>query len=192
MRTFTHLQQDQERDFLKDRARCSFNMTASRSNRTAQTGGCSPEIERTFSMELIRNLATDPAIFPWISDDYTRDPHKWHPALVDHVLYLVAKDEYGYFGFGIFQPHTHSCYEAHIGFVPSSYGAKALTAFRKMLAWVWTHSTAARIVGEIAVENRRAIAFVKRAGFAAYGINPKSKLVGGILRDQECLGISRP
>lgn len=169
-------------------------MPFSKSNQTARTGtgSASFTIERTRDFKLLKRLATDPAIFPWIHDDYFRDPRIWQPPQAEFIVNLVAIDDAGAFGFVIFMPRTLSCYDAHLGFLPRSYGAKALAAFKEMLDWVWQNTTAARLVGEIPVENRRAIAFSERAGFERYGFNPASTLRGGILRDQVCLGISKP
>ena len=149
-------------------------------------------IERTYDGALLKKLATDPAIFPHVSDDYTANPLEWQPLLSELVVNLIAKDDEGAFGFGIFLPRTHSCYEVHVGFLPRSYGKKSLTAFLVMLSWMWKRTKVARIVGEISLENKRAIAFAKKAGFRVYGLNLKSRLRGGVLRDQVCLGISRP
>lgn len=170
-------------------------MRSSKSNPTAQTGIAPADqfaIERSRDFGLLKKLATDPAIFPHICDDYFSDPEIWQPPRDAFIVNLIARDYAGAFGFGIFAPRTLACYEAHLGFLPRSYGDKALTSFKAMLAWVWKNTTAARIVGEIPIENRRAIAFAKRAGFKRYGLNPASKLRGGVLRDQICLGMSRP
>lgn len=149
-------------------------------------------IERSKDAAAIKTLATDPSIFPHIADDYHADPQAWEPPTSDVVVTLLARDEQDYFGFGIFIPRTWACFDAHMAFLPRSYGEQALASFKMMLDWMWKHSTAARLVGEIRSENRRAIAFAKRAGFVEYGVNPKSYLLGGVLRDQVCLGISRP
>jgi hypothetical protein len=149
-------------------------------------------IERIQDPALVKMLATHPAILPYISDDWTRKPEEWDAPVNDSIVYLVASDAGISFGFGAFVPQTWTCYQAHLGFLPSSYGDVAITAFKEMLGWMWANSTAARLVGEICQENRRAIAFAKRAGFEEYGINQKSFLRGGVLRDQVCLGISKP
>ena len=148
-------------------------------------------IERSKDPQAIKKLATDPAIFPHICDDFSSNPQDWQPPLEDQVITLLAKDDAGYFGFGIFLPSTWVCYQAHIGFLPRSYGGEALEAFREMLDWMWAYTQARRIVGEVCSENRRAIRFAERAGFSFYGVNKKSRLRGGMLRDQVCLGISK-
>jgi RimJ/RimL family protein N-acetyltransferase len=149
-------------------------------------------IERIRDIKLVKMLATHGAIFPHVSDDWTKKPEEWDAPQNDSIVYLVASDGRIFFGFSVFMPQTWTCYQAHLGFLPSSYGEMALTAFKEMLGWMWRNSTASRIVGEICAENRRAIAFSKRAGFEEYGVNQKSYLRGGVLRDQVCLGISKP
>jgi hypothetical protein len=150
-------------------------------------------IEETKDPALIKQLATHPSIFRHVSDDYTAIAEAWEPNVTSKlVVNLVARDGEDYFGFGIFIARTWSCYEGHMGFLPQSYGDPAIRAFEEMIEWMWQHTTAARITGEICQENRRAIKFAMRAGFKPYGVNEKSKMLGGVLRDQVCLGISRP
>lgn len=149
-------------------------------------------IARTFDYKIVRALAVDPAIFPHISDDFTSDPKQWKPIESESVVYLVASDKEGPCGIGVFLPDTWACWKAHIAFLPRSYGADALGRFREMLAWMWQHTQARRIVGEIRRDNTLAIRFARRAGFAVYGINRKSYLKNGVLLDQFCLGISKP
>lgn len=150
------------------------------------------KIFRTRDFSAIRALCTHPRIFPSISDDYTKDAKTWKPIESELVIYLLASDEKGPFGFGIFIPQTHVQYGAHTAFLPRSYGADARHSFEHMIEWMWTKTTARRIVGEIVRENKLAIRFARRAGFEIYGINERSYLRGGVLRDQVCLGISKP
>lgn len=149
-------------------------------------------VERTWDLAELKRLVTDPSIFPHVSDDYYSDPKTWEPPQSDDIVYLVAKDSEGLYGFGVFIAHTRSCFEAHLGFLRRAYGPAAHQAFQEMLQWIWERTTAARIVGEICADNKLAIKFAQNCGFTQYGINPKSRLRGGVLQDQVCLGISRP
>jgi hypothetical protein len=149
-------------------------------------------IERVNDAARIKALATHPAIFKHVTDDFYPDPEAWGVPMCDLLVCLIGKDSQGDFGFGIFMPRTWSCYEAHLGFLPRSYGTQAIETFGKMLNWMWAWTNAHRIIGEICQENRRAISFAARAGFTRYGINPKSTLRGGTLKDTVCMGISRP
>ena len=150
------------------------------------------KIFRSRDYAALRRLATDPAIFPHISDDFTSDPKQWKPLESDVIVHLVAQDEHGPCGFGVFIPDTWVCWRAHVAFLPRAYGGDALSSFRKMLGWMWEQTEARRIVGEIRRDNTLAIRFVRRAGFEIYGINRRSYLKNGVLVDQMCLGISKP
>lgn len=149
-------------------------------------------IERIQDPKLIKMLASHPAIFPHVTDDWVKTPEQWDAPRSETIVYLVASDGHVFFGFGAFVPVTWSCYQAHMGFLPCSYGEQALSTFRSMIDWMWANSTAGRLVGEIPIDNRRAIAFAMSAGFIEYGVNQKSRLRGGRLVDQVCLGISKP
>ncbi len=146
---------------------------------------------RTRDYRTIKQLATHPSIFPHISDDFTNDPEKWEPIRSEIVTYLLATDEQGPFGFGIFIPDTWACWRAHLAFLPRSYGKQAIESFKEMLEWMWKNTEARRIVGEIARDNARGISFAVRAGCSIYGVNEKSYLQGGQLKDRVCLGISK-
>ncbi len=149
-------------------------------------------VYRSRDYAALRTLAVHPRIFPQITDDFTQDPKEWKPQPNEAIMHLLAKDERGLFGFGVFIPRTHIQYEAHMGFLPRSYGQLALASFKEMFRWMWANTQARRIVGEIVRENKLAIRFTRRAGCEVYGINPKSFLRGGKLRDQFCVGISKP
>lgn len=149
-------------------------------------------ISRSRDYAAIRKLATHPRIFPAISDDFTANPEQWRPIESELVTYLLATDEEGPFGVGIFIPDTWACWKAHMAFLPRSYGNQAQTSFKRMLGWMWQNTSAKRIVGEIERGHLLAIRFARGAGFAIYGINRKSFLKGGVLCDRVCLGISKP
>ena len=152
----------------------------------------SSKIFRTRDYKAIREIITHPRVFPHVSDDFTSNPETWKPIESDLVTYLLATDEKGPFGLGVFIPDTWACWKSHIAFLPRSYGNQALSSFKGMLGWMWQNTQARRLVGEIARDNKLAIRFATRAGFAYYGVNRKSKLRGGVLVDQVCLGISKP
>lgn len=140
----------------------------------------------------IRALAIHPRIFPHISDDFTSDPKQWQPNRSEWAIYLLANDVDGVFGLGVFLPHTHAQFGAHMAFLPRSWGNLAQSSFKQMLTWMWQNTTARRLIGEIERSNTLALRFARRAGFEIYGINRRSKLKGGVLVDQVCLGISKP
>ena len=147
---------------------------------------------RSRDFKAIRALCLHPRIFPHICDDYSNDAKAWKPTENEQVIHLLAKDDKGIFGFGVFIPQTHMQYGSHMAFLPRSYGNLALAAFKEMLDWMWTNTQARRLVGEVPRNNHLGIRFARRAGFEFYGINKRSTLRGGKLLDQVCLGISKP
>lgn len=170
-----------------------MTMLATNSRTETPATFCSAlKIFRTRDYKIVRELATHPRIFPQIADDFTADPKTWTPIESEQVCYLLAADEEGPFGFGIFIPDTWACWKTHTAFLPRSYGGDAASSFKKMLEWMWQNTQARRLVGEVVRENLLAIRFARRAGFTIYGINKRSYLRGGILHDQVCLGISKP
>ena len=146
---------------------------------------------RSRDFRAIRALCLHARIFPHICDDYSNDAKAWRPTENEQVIHLLAKDDQGVFGFGVFIPQTHVQYGAHMGFLPRSYGNLALASFQEMIAWMWRETKARRLVGEVPRNNHLGIRFARRAGFEFYGINKRSTLRGGVLLDQVCLGISK-
>ena len=139
----------------------------------------------------IRALCTHPRIFSQINDDFTADPKTWQPPRDETIVYLLAADKDGPCGFGIFHPRNRTCWEGHFGFLPRVFGADARKSLERMFRWMWQNTSAQRIVGEIVRENKLAIRFARSVGCEIYGINKASKLRGGVLVDQVCLGISK-
>ena len=150
------------------------------------------KVFRSRDYAAIRALCVDPKIFPMIADDFHADPKTWVMPQSENIVYLLASDEKGPFGFGIFHPINLACWSGHFGFLPRGYGADAPKSFTRMLGWMWENTTAQKVVGEIVRENVLAIRFARSVGFEFYGVNKKSFLRGGVLRDQLCFGIVRP
>lgn len=164
---------------------------------------CEPRMKHTLPMseikvfrsrdyQAIRALCLHPRIFPLIADDFHSDAKSWRVPENDQIVYLLASDDQGPFGFGIFHPLNFACWAGHFGFLPRAYGADARKSFQRMLLWMWENTTAQKVVGEIVRENTLAIRFARSVGFEIYGVNKKSFLRGGALRDQVCFGISKP
>jgi hypothetical protein len=137
----------------------------------------------------IRELCLHPRIYPHITDDFSSKDFKMGEN--PNVRYLLCRDDEGVFGFVIFIAITGACWGAHVAFLPRAYGAGARRAFQLAIEWMWANTAARRITGEILRTNTLAIRFARSAGFQMYGINKKSKLIGGVMRDQVCMGISK-
>ena len=111
------------------------------------------KIFRSRDYAAIRALCVHPKIFPLIADDFHPDPKTWVMPENDQIVYLLASDDEGPFGFGIFHPRNLACWAGHFGFLPRGYGADARKSFQRMLQWMWENTTAQKVVGEIVREN---------------------------------------
>jgi RimJ/RimL family protein N-acetyltransferase len=149
------------------------------------------EVFRSEDFAKIRELCSHARIFPHISDDFT-DKKNFPLPSGDAIRYLLCRDDEGVFGFVIFMATNYACWEAHVGFLPRSYGSQALRAFKAAISWMWANTRARRVTGAVIRENALALRFARKAGFEIFGVNKKAYLKGGKLHDQICLGISKP
>lgn len=163
-----------------------------RQRKKAQDVGLCVTISRSRDYSLLWRIATSPRIYRMTSDDRSPAPLRWRIQEREDCIYLLAKAGNQILGFCAFYPVNGATYETHVCFLEEAYGQKALAAFKTMLWWIWENTRAARIVGSVPDFNELAIAFAKRAGFEVYGVNHKSFLKDGRLRNQICMGISKP
>jgi RimJ/RimL family protein N-acetyltransferase len=149
-------------------------------------------IERSTDYALIAAVANDPSVYRMASDDFSPMQGSWKPTMNEQIHYLVAHDKGTLLGLCAFIPENAVCWQAHLCFLPAAYGKLSLQAFGEMLNWMWQHTKAQRIVGQIPLYNSLAINFVRKVGFKQFGMNPQSWGKGGKLWDRVCLGITRP
>lgn len=147
-------------------------------------------IERSRDYALLMRIATEPTIYRLTSDDCSPLPQAWRIPEREDCIYLLARIDQQLLGFVAFYPVNGVSYEAHLCFL--SRGPVNQLAFAKMLGWIWGATKAQRLIGAVPSYNRLAIAFAEKAGFSAYGVNPKAWLKSGKLYSMICLGISRP
>lgn len=159
---------------------------------TTATEATSITFERTFDLDLIRTIVTHEKIWPHVADDGAGRPEDYRP--VDHpaIWYVLVLSGHELMGVWIFNPQTSACWEIHTALLPKAWGTLAHRAARFIVPWVWEHTTCRRIVTNVPVYNRLALAFAKGAGMEQYGLNPKSYQKDGKLYDQILLGISKP
>lgn len=95
---------------------------------------------------------------------------------------------------GIYTLNIHSSVEVelHLGFLPIAWGAKARRSGIEFLQWIWRETPFQRVIGKIVAPNPNSVEHALAAGMEIFGIDKRSFIRGGILRDQIWLGISRP
>lgn len=81
-------------------------------------------------------------------------------------------------------------YEGHVAILPEYWGRSEEIGPAAM-RWMFKHSPARRMIAKIPASNRLAIRFAKTCGLVQFGIDEKSYLKNGILRDRVCLGLSK-
>lgn len=154
--------------------------------------GCSMvEVERTHDMQLVKQAMTHPRVYPWLIDDTCPPADSFKPIDHPNIAYISVRvnGEPG----GVFMfVQTNGCtMEVHTALLPNAWGATALEAQQKACGWVWDNTRAERIITQVPADNTLARRYAERAGFAVYGINPRSFLRNGQLHDIVLLGISR-
>lgn len=93
---------------------------------------------------------------------------------------------------GGFLPITESQWEAHYAAEPWMRGAKALAAFRRLLARFWqTFPEVRELIGAIKAENRPARYLAVRLGFA-FRFSLSLPWPDGVTRETAIYGMNRP
>lgn len=155
------------------------------------------QFERSTNYELIRQIITHERIWGYLSDDGSPPREDFEPLESNFVWYVIAcdVDDAGggeILGLWMFFPHNTVCWEVHTCLLPIAWGERGQAAAKMLPDWIWRNTPCRRIVTNVPTYNRLALHFAFKAGMKMYGVNPDSYLKDGILRDQMCLGISKP
>ena len=148
-------------------------------------------IERSKDYELIRRIATHRLVYSFISDDFSPKAEDYKPIESDELFYVVIHDDSELMGMFVLVPENHVCAKVHTCLLPQAYGDRARQCAKEAIQWAWANTTLERIITDIPDNNRRALKFSNDVGFKVYGVNPKSFMKNGILRDQVLMGVSK-
>jgi RimJ/RimL family protein N-acetyltransferase len=146
---------------------------------------------RTRDYELVRRVLTHESQLRMSSEDAT-DVATWSPQRDDRVWYIAVRAYGKLYGIFTLIPQNAVCYEIHAALLPGGWGVNTRPALIGVIAWMFRHSPARRIVASIPIYNRLAIKLARDAGMQQFGTNPASFQRGGVLHDQELFGISKP
>jgi hypothetical protein len=153
-------------------------------------------IERTRDLALVREVFTRPAQWDAATDDAAPERATFTPNADERIIYLAVSAPTKCVAFrellGIITliPRNAVLFELHAA-LDLSRAKTATAAARAAIAWLFEHTPARRIIGEIPATNRLAIAIAERAGMQHCGRNPRSFLKRGALVDLVQLGISK-
>lgn len=148
------------------------------------------QIVRTTDIELIRQAMTHPKIYPHVSDDGSPAPEDYEPPLSDVMYFLAAYYAGQFLGVFLFHPHNHVCYEVHTCLLPDAWGMAEVCG-KAAVAWMFANTPCQRVITNVPANNRLALRLSKAVGLEQFGLNERSFLKEGVLRDQIMLGISK-
>ena len=154
--------------------------------------------ERSFDYGLVRSIITHPKLWNHLSDDLTGPASEFQPVAHPAIWYVTPYNHYSedeppeLLGLWMFVPQTSICWDVHTALLPIAWGGVGLLAARLLPGWMWANTPCRRIITSVPSSNRLALHFAIKSGMKIWGVNRESYLKGGILRDQVCLGLSKP
>ncbi|MBL4591200.1 MAG: GNAT family N-acetyltransferase [Phycisphaerales bacterium] len=146
-------------------------------------------IDRTFDMELVREIITHPKIYDHVSDDFSPAPEDFIPIDPDSVYYLTPIHNGTVMGVFFVHSHNGICYEVHTCILPEYHGALALKAAKDLIKWVFEETPCMKLITNVPSFNPLAYRFALKAGMVKEGVNTKSFQKNGVIYDQTVLGI---
>jgi len=138
---------------------------------------------RTFDYKRIREIATHPEIYPYVSDDGSPPPEEYEPVQSDEFYYLMFEG-----GFFLFHPLNYITVEVHTCILPEWRG-RSIKYARRAIAWMFRNTQYRKIVTHVPEYNRKALAYAQKAGMRIEGVNRKSFMKNGVIYDQYLLGV---
>jgi hypothetical protein len=140
-------------------------------------------------MGLVRQILTDPAVWPHVGDDFAPPREEWQPVSDSRIWYVLAIEGTRLAGLLTFVPRSTVLWEIHVVFTPGRC-TRGVYIGEQVLAWMFEHSTAERIIAEIPAGNRLAVRLASRT-MKQYGVNERAFMKGGILQDLVLFGLSK-
>lgn len=144
-------------------------------------------VERSHDMATVRAILSHPAVWPHIHDDGATEPDP-----LDHeglIWLMVSNPEPT--GCFLFHAHNSVTFEVHTCLTPALWGPKAREAARLAREWIFTNTSAQKLITHVPAYNAVALRFALHNGFVREGLNRASFLRGGELLDQHLLGLTK-
>jgi RimJ/RimL family protein N-acetyltransferase len=154
--------------------------------------------ERTFDLELVRLIVTEPRTYNAAGDDDTPPRELYQVPDFAGIWYVLTFDDDELLGLFAFIPQSSVHWALHSCLLPGKWFPRGPQALRALCSWIWERSTCRRISAAVRLRyrtkaaNEAAQQFVRQAGFTEYGRNPRSTARRGRLFDQALYGISKP
>lgn len=145
---------------------------------------------RTTDLRLVRDIITDPRIWPLVTDDLSGSPEEFRPTDHPAVWYVTATLNDAVVGMWTLVPHNGVCWEIHTYLIPGHGFHQGRQAAKGIVDWIWKNTPCRRLITNVPAFNRAARMLAVSAGMRKFGENPQSFLKNGVLCNQELFGIS--
>lgn len=141
------------------------------------------ELSRTFDYRLIRDIVTNPRLYPHIANDFHPDASEFEPNHNAAIFYMLVTDDAQVLG--VCTAHsiiTPEIWEIHHALLPSAWPRTAEIAalFER---WLFTETPCQVAVGHTPANNKLACRFALKCGMTQTGVIPKAYRKGGKLHD---------
>ena len=148
--------------------------------------------ERTTDYELVRQILTHPRMFPHMGDDFMCPVEEYQVPTDPRIWYVLASDEWRAIGLFCFIPENEICWQAHVAMLRKVPPALTHRAGKEIIEWLWRNTPCRRLIASVPASNPAAVKFgIQAMGLIRYGVNRRSFMKNGILRDQILMGRSR-
>lgn len=145
--------------------------------------------ERTHDAELVRSIVTHPKVYRGsLLSDFAPAREHYQVAADDANWYLIPRYAGEPLGVFVFCPYNPVWWEVHIAMLPQCWGIADEVA-QAMVRWMREHCPCKKITATIPDYNRLTLALARRIGMSFIGLNTKSTLKDGQLRDQHIFGL---
>lgn len=150
----------------------------------------SVNIDRTYDINLIRNVVLRPEIWETIAED-GHSPYDYHPDLQRNCFLHVWEDEKT-IGLFEFKPVNAVTIDVHPYILPEFRGKKANEAGKLHLEWVYDNLPHCnKIIGNIPTLYKNVKIYSLMLGYREEGYSTASYLKNGEIHDRWYLGITR-
>ncbi len=147
-------------------------------------------VSRTFNVNLITSVVTDPDIWETATED-GHEPDSYFPD-VNSNCFIAAVEDKEVIGVFELRALNKVLLDVHPYILPEFRGKKALEAGRKLLEWVYFNAPQyAKLTGTVPTIYKNVKIYCNMLGFKEEGFNKSSFLKNGQILDQWYLGITR-
>jgi len=152
------------------------------------------EIYRTYDVDLVREILTEPSIYSAFTDDLSVPVDEFDPSPAlssEKVFFLVPYVDGKPSGVGIFHPINGVTYGCHFNILPEYRGSTAINSAKKAIEWMFSNTECLKLTAYAPLTAPWVADFLDRIGAVVEGSLTKSFLKKGVLHDQAIYGLCK-